>query len=380
MVRKERGGFIGFGEGAQCEFKTLDKPERRTGMKKRGDRVRGGFTRRDFLKISGLTTGGMVLGSLDHVPLTYAAAKDVFRATNITCIVPSGAGGGRDTFARAIAPFMAKYLKEVVPEGRGSGVQIRNEGGGGGAKGYTLLFNSRPDGYTIGVTETSVITDNIISDEKPEFDYPKLSFLALTLYSHKMIVAPKKGFKSWDECAAAMKSGPVKMSVSNFGNSNHVAALIMNEKAGTNFRIINFPGSADSMNAVLRENVQVGLLTENAVQGLIAAGEVNVLLELKNGATYPGAVSLKEIGHPELTGGMRNSQYLVGPPNMAEGPKNILIESIRRSLNDKEFEGVADKMKVELGKAYGKDAETLYLNFIKYYEGLTPILLKYLKK
>ena len=346
-------------------------------MKGKEDEIKSRFTRRDFLKISGLTTGGVVLGSFSHTPPSFAA-KEVFPATHVTCIVPSKAGGGRDTFARAIAPFMTKYLKEIVPEARGSGVQIKNEGAGGGTKAYSMLFNSRPDGYTIGVTETSAITDNII--EKPEFDFTKLTFLALTLYSHKMVVGPKNGFKSWDECAAAMKKGPVKMSVSSFGNSNHVAGIIMNEKAGTNFRIINFPGSAEAMNAVLRGDVHTTLLTENALQGLIESGEVKVLLELKNGATYPGAVSLKEIGRPELAESMGNSQYLAGPPNMAEGPRDILIESIRRSCNDKEFEGIADKMKVVLGKAYGKDALALYLSFIKYYEGITPILLKHLKK
>ena len=344
-------------------------------MEERDDLERGGVTRRDFLKISGLTTGGMVLGSLGHIPPCFG--KEGYPADNITMIVNTKAGGGRDLFARAIAPYISKHLKEVVPGAKGGNVRIRNEGGGGGRKGFAMLFDSKADGYTLGLVDTSAITDTIV--EAPEFDFTKLTFLLLGYYSTKMVVAPKKGFKSWDEVVTAMKTGPVKISVSQFGASNHVASIIMNEKAKTNFKIIVYNGTSESMNAVLRGDVQLSLLTENAAVGLLEAGEVKVLLELTKGTAYPGAVSLKETGFPELADGMNNSIYVVAPPNLPEEPKNILIETMKRAANDKEFEAWAKKTKINLGKIYGKDAQNLYLGFIKYYENIAPILLKHLK-
>lgn len=333
------------------------------------------ISRRGFLKTSGLTVGAASLGTLFHAPLGFA--RDVYPAEKITLLVPAKVGGGRDLFARAIAPYISKYLKEVSPGAKGGGIQVRNEAGGGGRKAYSLLFNAKPDGYTLGVTETSAITDSIVV--KPEFDYNKLTFLLLSFYSTKMIVAHKKGFGNWNEVAAAMKKGPVKMSVSTFGGSNHIAGIIMNEKAKTNFKIIVFPGTAESENALIRGDAPLSLLTENAASGLLEAGEIKVLLELTNGTNYPGAVSLKELGFPEMAESMNNSQYIVAPPNLAEEPRDILIEAIKRATNDKEFEAWARKFKLNLGKTYGEDAGKLYQGFAKYYEEIAPILIKHLK-
>ena len=333
------------------------------------------YTRRDFLKASGMAAGGMLVGPFCHSPLSFGA--EVFPSRNINYLVPSNPGSGRDLFARAIAPFISKYLREVSPDAKGSTIVIRNQGAGGGQKAYSMLFGARPDGYTLGSVDTSVITDNIV--EKPEFDFTKLTFLALGYFSTKMIVTSKNGFKNWNEVAAAMKKEPVYMSVASFGASNHVAGIILNEKAGTNFKIINFPGPVEGLNAVMRGNVQVSLLTENVAVGLLEAGELRVLLELTKGTSYPGAVSLKEIGFEQLADSMSNSNYIVATPNLAEEPKRILIEAIRRATNDKQFEAIAKKGKFTLGKKYGKDAGDLYLGFIKYYESIAPILLKHLK-
>ena len=333
------------------------------------------FSRRDFLKTSGLITGSASLGPLIRAPLVFA--KDIYPADKITLLVPAKAGGGRDLFARAIAPYISKYLKEIAPGAKGGGIQIKNDAAGGGRKAYSTLFNAKPDGYTLGITETSAITDSIIV--KPEYDFNNLTFLLLSFYSTKMIVTHKKGFGSWSEVAAAMKKGPVKMSVSTFAGSNHIAGIIMNEKAKTNFKIIVFPGTAESENALLRGDTSLSLLTENAASGLLEAGEVKVLLELTNGTNYPGAVSLKELGVPEIAKSMNNSQYIVAPPNLTDEPREILIEAIKRATNDKEFEAWAKKFKLNLGKTYGDDAAKLYQGFAKYYEEIAPILIKHLK-
>ena len=332
-------------------------------------------SRRNFLKTTGLIAGAASLGPL--FPVRRGFAKDSYPAEKITLIVPAKAGGGRDLFARAIAPYISKYLKEVSPQAKGGVIQVKNDSAGGGRKAYGMLFNAKPDGYTLGITETSAITDSIIV--KPEYDFNNLTFLLLSFYSTKMIVAHKKGFGNWNEVAAAMKKGPVKMSVSTFAGSNHIAAIIMNEKARMNFKIIVFPGTAESENALLRGDTSLSLLTENAASGLLEAGEVKVILELTNGTNYPGAVSLKELGFPEIARSMNNSQYIVAPPNLPDEPREILLEAIKRACNDKEFEAWAKKFKLNLGKTYGADAAKLYQGFAKYYEEIAPILIKHLK-
>jgi tripartite-type tricarboxylate transporter receptor subunit TctC len=347
--------------------------ERRKFMERRKDFRRDLFSRRDFLKISGLSGGALAISSLNNIPLSFA--KDVFPSDRVTFIVPQKPGGGYDIYARGISPYISKYLKET-PGAKGGEVVVKNEAGAAGHKGYAMIFNGKPDGYTIGLIETSIITDNIV--DKPEFDFTKLTILAVGYYTTKMIVTSKKGFNSWNEVMSAMEKQPVKMAAGNFGRANHVSCIIMNEKMGTKFKLINFPGTAECVNAVLRGDVHVAIITEDAAAALVEGGELKVLLRFTEVSDYPGAVSLKELGCPELVDYFMTQRFIAAPPGLAVEPRNILMETIKKATNDKDFAAWAKKVRFNLRNISGGEAQQVFLRFIKFYEDLTPILKKYI--
>src|SRR6187401_2309034 len=74
----------------------------------------------------------------------YAAYPD----KPITMIVSYAPGGGTDLTARAIAPYIEKYL------GNNARIIILNKSGAGGAIGFAQLAASPADGYTIGMINT----------------------------------------------------------------------------------------------------------------------------------------------------------------------------------------------------------------------------------
>jgi len=333
------------------------------------------FSRRDFLKASGLSAGGLALGSLSHVPWSFA--KEVYPAEKIVFIVPHKAGGGFDIIARAISPYITRHLKEISRGARGGDILIKNEAAAAGLKAYTMLFNAKTDGYTIGSLDSGAITDNIVA--KPEFDYTKLTFLLLSVSSIKMLVAPKGGFKSWDEVLSAMKKDPVKLGVGQIGRGNHVCSIILTETLKTKFKMIPFPGTAESMNALLRGDVPIATVSEESVKGLLEAKEIRVLLTGGDASEYPGAVSTKELGFPELGDQMSTHRFIVAPPGLAAEPKNILLEAIKKATTDPEFVAWAKKADVPFRNIYGADAEKMFLKFVKFYGELTPIFKKYLQ-
>src|SRR5204862_263999 len=66
----------------------------------------------------------------------------------ITMTVAYPPGGGTDLVARALAPYLEKYL------GGGAKIVIVNRAGAGGEVGFTAIANAAPDGYTIGFVNT----------------------------------------------------------------------------------------------------------------------------------------------------------------------------------------------------------------------------------
>ena len=332
------------------------------------------LTRRDFLKISGLSAGALTLNSWNAPP---GFAKEVYPTSKITFIVPHQPGGGHDTFARTLSPFITKYLKELSPGAKGGDIQIKNESAGAGRKGRDLLFRSKPDGYTIGIMDTAPITDSIVSGES-EFDFTKLTFLLLGATITKLIVTHKNGFNSWSEVMNALKKEPIKLGVAQFGRGNHVSAIIMNEKLGTRFKLIPFTGSAESMNALIRGDVPITVAAEDAVTGLLQAKEIKVLLSFTHVSEYPGAVTIKDLGFPELVDQINNHRFIVAPPDLAPEAKTLLIGAIKKATTDKEFLALAQKANFTLKNMYGDEAERMFLQFIKFYDTIGPTLKKHL--
>ncbi len=342
-------------------------------MKNNVDYPKVSVSRRDFLKISGLTTGAVAGGAWGAGSFAWAA--DAYPAEKISIVAPYKAGGGYDLYLRSLSPYLTKYLKVVSPGCKGGGIVMRNEPAAAGRKGYQLIFNGKPNGYTIGAIGSGSLIESIV--EKPEFDFSKLTFLTLGNASVKMIAGPKNGFQNWDEVVSALKKGTVKMAAGSFGRTNHTCAILMNEKAGTNFKLINFPGTAEGLNALMRGDVQVGFFDEEPTQGLIEAKELRVLLVFTEVSAYPGAVSIKELGHPELVDTFTDMRFVVGPPGLAAGPRKILIEALKKAQSDPQFVAWANKFKFRLKGIYGEDAKQALMNFVKFYEEMAPILRKY---
>jgi tripartite-type tricarboxylate transporter receptor subunit TctC len=332
-------------------------------------------TRRKFMKISGVAAGAMAFGSLAKAP--FLMARERFPGEKITFIVPYAAGGGYDLLARMLSPYLTKYLRELASISKGGDIVIRNEPAASGRKGRSLILNAKPNGSTIGIMDTSTITDSIIGEA--EIDLTKFTFLQLASSTTKVIVGTTKGFGSWNDAASAMKKEPVKMAVGPFARANHVSAIIMNETMGTNLKLINFPGTAPSVNALIRGDVQTLIASEDSVKALVDAKEFKVLLVFNEVNKYPGAVAVRDLGFPQLADQMSSHRFIIAPPALEKEPKDLLIAALKKATADKDFLAWARKNEVPVtNNVYGGDAQKTFLKFKKFYEDIAPMLKKYL--
>jgi len=330
-------------------------------------------TRREFAKLSSLALGSLALGSWINLP--EALAKGRYPADKITFIVPYAAGGGYDLFVRMLSPYLTKYIRTQASVSKGGDIVIRNEPAAAGRKGRSLIMHARPDGNTLGIMDTSTITDSIVGEA--DIDLTKFTFLQLASSTTKVVVGSAKGFGDWQDVVQAMKKEPVKMAVGPFARANHVSAIVMNETMGTRFKLINFPGTAPSVNALIRGDVQTLIASEDSVKALVDAKEFKVLLAFHEVNKYAGAVTIKELGFPQLAEQLSSHRFIIAPPALEKEPKNILLAALKKTATDAEFLAWAKKNEVPVkNNIFGTDANKVFLKFKKFYEDNAPILKK----
>jgi len=343
-------------------------------MKEWKDFEEESVNRRSFMKISGFSALALATGSVTRSSLAYA--KDPFPTGKITYIVPNRVGGGHDVYARAISPYLAKYLKEASGAKQDVNIVVRNEPAAGGLKGFGMIFKAKPDGYTIGAIDTSAITDSFLETAGGEFDYTKFTFILFAVSTTRMIITSKNGPSNWKEVMNAMKKEPVKAATGTFGNTNQVVAIYMNEKMGTRFKPVVFPGSPESLNALIRGDVPVAFVSQDSAAALIKAGEVRPLLVFGDAGKYPGALSVKEAGYPDIGVEMATNRFIIAPPGLEAEPKRILLSALKKATTDPAFVAWAKNADFHLTNTYGDEADKMFKRLSKFFYDFAPVLKK----
>src|SRR3954468_2164245 len=155
-------------------------------------------------------------GIVVTVCLTALAAVSPVHAQDfpsrlVHLVVPQAAGGGTDTFARA--------LGQKLGERWGQPVVIENRAGAGGVVGTDFVAKAAADGYTLLVTYEGSQAINQSLYEKLPFDslkdFEPVATIAVTPFL--LIVGPRVEAKSLKEFIAYAKANPGKMTYGSAG-------------------------------------------------------------------------------------------------------------------------------------------------------------------
>lgn len=335
------------------------------------DRKRDAWRRRDFLRCAGLAGMGLL-------PWPRSSwAVDVYPAKSLTWLIYTKPGGGLDLFARAMAPFLAQSFKSISPGAKGGAVRIRNEPAGGGEKAVVTLYHSPPDGYTIGSFVAAFLAEKHLI--KKDYDIAKLTYLVRLNDTTRLIVTGKNGPKSWDELVAASKQAPIKWAVGNFGRELHITSIVANDAIGLPVKFIPFGGGTiENINALMRGDVQVTLISDDSAKTLLDAGELKVLLSFDKKSIYPGAPSVQDLGHPQLINLTKGHRLLAGPPGMPAKMEKTIANAFQQASRAPEFLQWCKQTGFEFNPLYGNDLRKLVREVDDYYRNKAPLIKKYL--
>ncbi len=204
--------------------------------------------------------------------LAAGAAHAAYPDKPIRMIVISSAGGSTDMVARAVG--------RALSEGLGQPVVLDNRPGGGGVIAADLTAKAHPDGYTILMANTAHTVQpslHAMMPYDPIKDFAPVSLVALT--HSVLLVHPSLPVKSVRELIDYAKANPGKLNYASGtnGSSAHIGSELLKLMAGIDMLRVPYKGTAENLNALIANEVQVSFVTLPAALPLINSGRLRVI-------------------------------------------------------------------------------------------------------
>ncbi len=219
-----------------------------------------------------MRTALRLIAFLLPVLLALPAAAETYPSRTVRLIVPFGAGGPADVYAR----ILAKYLSEETKQS----FVVEDRPGAGSLIGTDAVAKSAPDGYTLLVMSNTHTTNESLIPNKPYQLMRDFVPVASINYSDLlMVVNPAVPAKTVAEFIALAKKDPGKLNYASSGPGTpyHMAGELF--KAMSHTEIVHVPhkASGDMRNSVLAGNVQMMFDAITVMSQLAKADKVRAL-------------------------------------------------------------------------------------------------------
>ena len=208
-------------------------------------------------------------------------------------IVPFGAGGPADIYAR--------YLAQRLQEPLGQSFVIDNRPGAGSIIGTDLVAKSPPDGYTLLLMSNTHTVNESLVPKKP-FALMK-DFLPIAPINYSdlvLVVHPSVPAKTIKELIALAKAKPngLNYASSGTGTPYHMAGELFKSMAGVQIVHIPHKGSGEARTSVMSGQVEIMLDAITTMAPMARAGRVRALgtTGAKRSTVLPDVPTISEAG------------------------------------------------------------------------------------
>jgi tripartite-type tricarboxylate transporter receptor subunit TctC len=224
-------------------------------------------------------------------PLQPASAES-FPDRPIRIIVPVGAGGGTDVFARALADTASSAL--------GQPVVVENRPGASGTIGVQQVINASSDGYTIGFVWNSPLTaaPHSTNARYTPDDYVAMFDIGYSAYT--LCAQPSFPANSLKEMIEEVRARPNTYTWGNegAGGTLHLGVERVLQTLGLKMTVVPSQGGSQSLNALLGGHISFYGGSVVVGMGAIRAKTMKCLLltTAEDNPEVPGASGLASIG------------------------------------------------------------------------------------
>jgi tripartite-type tricarboxylate transporter receptor subunit TctC len=201
-----------------------------------------------------------------------ALAADPYPTRPVKVIVPFGAGGPADVYARAVGQQLSIVLKQPFV--------IENRPGAGAIVGTTEAARAEPDGYTLlMMSNTHTVNETLVPRKNYELLRDFVPVAPVNQSDLLLVVHPSVKASTLAELVALAKAEPGKLNYasSGIGTPYHMAGELF--KAMTRTDIVHVPhrGSGEARNNVIGGHVQLMIDAVTTMAPNVEAGQVRAL-------------------------------------------------------------------------------------------------------
>ena len=256
--------------------------------------------------------------------LCQSVSAQQYPARQVTLIVPYPAGGGTDILARRLGQHLADRL--------GKPVVIDNRAGGGTVIAASAVAKAAPDGYTLLVAPSGMLTINVTLYKQLPYD-PIKDFVPIALISNVpfvLVINPSLPAKSVADFVAYAKARPGQLSYASPGTGTlgHLAAEHLKSLTKIEMTAIPYKGNMPALTDVVAGHVHLTFTDPAISPPLIREGKVRPLgvTSLTRAAAVPDVPPLAEAGLP---GFEAISWHMIVAP--AGTPKDV-VDKLRSEI------------------------------------------------
>lgn len=210
----------------------------------------------------------------------------------VRLVAPFPPGGTVDVVARLVGPLATKLL--------GQQVVIENRVGASGIIGTGYVAQSKPDGYTLLINTTPLVTNTLM--------YSKISYNVLRDFEPVSNIASTPSFVSVHPSVPARsvkelinlarsRPGMLNYGGAGTGTNPHIAGELFNYLAKTEIAVVQYKGGGPALTAALSGEVGVSFSGVAGATGFVKTGRLRALgvTSLKPVEALPGVPTIASV-------------------------------------------------------------------------------------
>ena len=279
--------------------------------------------------------------------LPIGTAHAAYPEKAVTFLVPFPPGGRTDLTARLITQHLSKHL--------GQAAVVVNKSGAGGVLGAKEVAAAAPDGYTLGIFSTAVVTAQYTVPTPTDLkDYAAIAVVNVDPMA--LAVKSDAPWQTLKELVAYGRANPGKLRIGMIpGASAQIFAAGFANAAGLQGTFVPYKGDAPGAAALAGGHIDVHVAVPVSYQALVEAKKVRMLgvAAESRSALYRDVPTFRENGVDFVIGSFH---VVFAPRGTPAAVLDTLERAIERTMREPEL--IKQMANSSLGHAYLNRKET----------------------